>query len=161
MTKELLVMECININGWYNKVRADKNKLNGLSVSTLWALRKNMKKIAETVDSFNELKASLENELQEEFFNDEKSEEVTVKGENGEDTPARKVKDEYFNDYQKKINELNGKLNELAMTKESYDFASINMDKEIERLNVDCNLDMDDLDMLSIFEQNENEKDAE
>ena len=45
MIKELLVMECININGWYNKVRADKNKLNGLSVSTLWALRKNMKKI--------------------------------------------------------------------------------------------------------------------
>ena len=159
MTKELLVMECININGWYNKVRADKNKLKGLSVSTLWALRKNMKKIAETVDSFNELKASLENELQEEFFNDEKSEEVTVKGENGEDTPARKIKDKYFDDYQKKIDELNGKLNELAITKESYDFASIDMDKEIERLNVDCNLDMDDLDMLSIFEQNE--KDAE
>jgi len=152
MTKELLVIECININGWYNKVRADKDKLKGLSVSTLWALRKNMKKIAETVDSFNELKASLENELQEEFFNDEKSEEVTVKGENGEDTPARKIKDEYFDDYQKKIDELNGKLNELAITKESYDFASIDMNKEIERLNVDCNLDMDDLDMLSIFE---------
>ena len=159
MTKELLVIECININGWYNKVRADKNKLKGLSVSTLWALRKNMKKIAETVDSFNELKASLENELQEEFFNDEKSEEVTVKGENGEDTPARKIKDKYFDDYQKKIDEINGKLNELAITKYSYDFASIDMDKEIERLNVDCNLDMDDLDMLSIFEQNE--KDAE
>lgn len=159
MTKELLVMECININGWYNQIRADKNKLNGLSVSTLWALRKNMKKIAETVDSFNELKASLEKELQEEFFNDEKSEETVVKGENGEDTPARKVKDEYFNDYQKKINELNSKLNELAMTKESYDFSAIDMDKEVERLNIDCNLDMDDLDILSIFEQNE--KDAE
>lgn len=159
MTKELLVMECININGWYNKVRADKNKLNGLSVPTLWALRKNMKKIAETVESFNELKASLENELQEEFFNDEKSEETTVKGENGEDTPARKVKDEYFDAYQKKINELNGKLNELAITKESYEFTPIDMDKEMERLNIDCNLDIDDLDMLSIFEQNE--KDAE
>lgn len=159
MTKELLVMECININGWYNKVRADKNKLNGLSVPTLWALRKNMKKIAETVESFNELKASLENELQEEFFNDEKSEETTVKGDNGENTPARKVKDEYFNAYQSKINELNGKLNELAITKESYEFTPIDMEKEIERLNADCNLDMDDLDMLSVFEQNE--KDAE
>lgn len=159
MIKELLVMECININGWYNQIRADKNKLNGLSVSTLWALRKNMKKIAETVDSFNELKTSLENELQEEFFNDEKSEEVTVKGENGEDTPARKVKDEYFTAYQNKINELNGKLNELATTKESYEFTPIDMDKEIERLNTDCNLNMDDLDMLSVFEQNE--KDAE
>ena len=157
MTKELLVMECININGWYNKVRADKNKLNGLSVSTLWALRKNMKKITETVDSFNEFKASLENELQEEFFNDEKSEEAVVKGNNGEDTPARKVKDEFFGEYQKKINELNGKLNELALTKESYDFSAIDMDKEVERLNTDCNLDMDDLDILSIFEQNEKE----
>ena len=157
MTKELLVMECININGWYNQIRADKNKLNGLSVSTLWALRKNMKKIAETVDSFNELKSSLENELQEEFFNDEKSEETMVKNENGEDTPARKVKDEYFTEYQNKINELNGKLNELAITKESYEFTPIDMEKEIERINVDCNLDMDDLDMLSIFEQNEKE----
>ena len=157
MTKELLVMECININGWYNQIRADKNKLNGLSVSTLWALRKNMKKIAETVDSFNELKSSLENELQEEFFNDEKSEETIVKNENGEDTPARKVKDEYFTEYQNKINELNGKLNELAITKESYEFTPIDMEKEIERINVDCNLDMDDLDMLSIFEQNEKE----
>lgn len=157
MTKELLVMECININGWYNQIRADKNKLNGLSVSTLWTLRKNMKKIAETVDSFNELKSSLENELQEEFFNDEKSEETMVKNENGEDTPARKVKDEYFTEYQNKINELNGKLNELAITKESYEFTPIDMEKEIERINVDCNLDMDDLDMLSIFEQNEKE----
>lgn len=159
MTKELLVMECININGWYNNIRADKNKLNGLSVSTLWALRKNMKKIAETVNSFNELKTSLENELQEEFFNDEKSEETVVKGNNGEDTPARKVKDEYFNAYQNKINELNGKLNELAITKEKFDFTPINMEKEIERLDTDCNLNMDDLDMLSVFEQNE--KDAE
>ena len=56
MIKKLLVIECLNINDWYNKVRNDKNKLNGLSVSTLWALRKNMKKIAETVDSFNEFK---------------------------------------------------------------------------------------------------------
>ena len=159
MTKELLVMECININGWYNNIRADKNKLNGLSVYTLWALRKNMKKIAETVDSFNELKASLENELQEEFFNDEKSEETIVKGSNGEDTPARKVKDEYFDAYQNKIKELNGKLNELAITKESFEFTPINMENEIERLNTDCNLNIDDLDMLSVFEQNE--KDAE
>ena len=152
MIKELLVIECININGWYNNVRTDLNKLNGLSVATLWALRKNMKKIAETADSFNELKASLENELQEEFFNDEKSEETIVKGANGEETPARKVKDEFFDAYQNKIKELNGKLNELAVTKESFEFTPINMENEIERLNADCNLNMDDLDMLSVFE---------
>lgn len=159
MTKELLVMECININEWYNRVRVDKNKLNGLSVPTLWALRKNMKKIAETVESFNDFKVSLENELQEEFFNDEKSEETIIEGEDGKDTSARKIKDEYFSAYQNKIKELNGKLNELAITKENFEFTPINMENEIKRLNTDCNLNMDDLDMLSVFEQNE--KDAE
>lgn len=159
MTKELLVMECININEWYNRVRADKNKLNGLSVPTLWALRKNIKKIVETVESFNDFKASLENELQEEFFNNEKSEETIIKREDGEDTSARKIKDEYFNAYQNKIKELNGKLNQLAITKENFEFTPINMENEIKRLNTDCDLNMDDLDMLSVFEQNE--KDAE
>lgn len=156
MIKKLLVIECLNINDWYNKVRNDKNKLNGLSVSTLWALRKNMKKIAETVDSFNEFKSSLENELQEEFFNDEKSEEIIVKDDEGKEIPARKIKEEYFDEYQNKINELNKKLNELVLTKENYDFTPINMDEEIKKINSDCNLNMDDLDILSIFEQNEN-----
>lgn len=159
MTKELLVMECVNINEWYNQVRADKNKLNSLSVPTLWALRKNMKKIAETVESFNDFKISLENELQKEFFNDEKSEETIIKREDGENTSARKIKDEYFNAYQNKIKELNGKLNQLAITKENFEFTPINMENEIKRLNTDCDLNMDDLDMLSVFEQNE--KDAE
>ena len=158
MTKELLVMECININGWYNQIRADKNKLNGLSVKTLWALRKNMKKISEITDYFNEFKDNLENELKDEFFNDEKSEETIVKDENGQDVHAQKVKDEYLQEYQNKINELNNKLNELVMTKESLDLDPIDMDKEMDRLDIDCNLNMDDLDILSVFEQNE--KDA-
>ena len=158
MTKELLVMECININGWYNQIRADKNKLNGLSVKTLWALRKNMKKISEITDYFNEFKDNLENELKDEFFNDEKSEEAIVKDENGQDVHAQKIKDEYLQEYQNKINELNNKLNELAMTKESLDLDPIDMDKEMDRLDTDCNLNMDDLDILSVFEQNE--KDA-
>ena len=152
MTKELLVMECININGWYNQIRADKNKLNGLSVKTLWALRKNMKKISEITDYFNEFKDNLENELKDEFFNDEKSEEAIVKDENGQDVHAQKIKDEYLQEYQNKINELNNKLNELAMTKESLDLDPIDIDKEMDRLDTDCNLNMDDLDILSVFE---------
>ena len=158
MTKELLVMECVNINGWYNQVRQDKNKLNGLSVKTLWALRKNMKKISEVTDYFNEFKENLEKELRDEFFTDEKSEETIVKDENGNDTPAQKVKDEFLGDYQNKITEINGKLNELALTKEKFDFTPIDIEAEMDRLDIDCNLNMDDLDILSVFEQNE--KDA-
>ena len=158
MTKELLVMECININGWYDQVRQDKKKLNGLSVKTLWALRKNMKKIAEVADYFKEFKEGLEQEIKDDFFNSEKSEETVVKDNEGNETPAQKVKDEYLQDYQARINEINGKLNELVLTKEEFDFTPIDIESEIERLNTDCNLNMDDLDILSVFEQNE--KDA-
>lgn len=158
MTKELLVMECININGWYNQVRQDKNKLNGLSVKTLWALRKNMKKIAEIADYFKEFKEGLEQEIKDDFFNSEKSEETIVKDNEGNETPAQKVKDEYLQDYQTRINEINGKLNELVLTKEEFDFTPIDIESEVERLDTDCNLNMDDLDILSVFEQNE--KDA-
>lgn len=158
MTKELLVMECVNINSWYNQTRQDRNKLNGLSVKALWALRKNMKKISEITDSFNDFKEGLENELKEDFFNNEKSEEVTIKDENGNDTPAQKIKDEFLKEYQDKINEINHKLSELALSKEQLDFTAIDIESEIDRLGADCNLNMDDLDILSVFEQNE--KDA-
>lgn len=152
MTKELLVMECININGWYDQVRQDKNKLNGLSVKTLWALRKNMKKIAEVADYFKEFKEGLEQEIKDDFFNSEKSEETVVKDNEGNETPAQKVKDEYLQDYQTRINEINGKLNELVLTKEEFDFTPIDIESEVERLDTDCNLNMDDLDILSVFE---------
>lgn len=157
MTKEFLVLECININAWYNTIRSNK-KLNGLSVPTLWALKKNMSKINDVVTNFNEFKESLESELKENYFNDEKSETTTITNDDGTTSQVQKVKDEYINEYQEEVNRLNGKLNDLAMTKETFDFSPIDMDKEIERIGESCNLDMDDLDMLSAFE--DDEKDA-
>lgn len=157
MTKEFLVLECININAWYNTIRNNK-KLNGLSVPTLWALKKNMSKINDVVTNFNEFKESLESELKENYFNDEKSETTTITNDDGTTSQVQKVKDEYINEYQEEVNRLNGKLNDLAMTKETFDFSPIDMDKEIERIGESCNLDMDDLDMLSAFE--DDEKDA-
>ncbi len=157
MTKEFLVLECININAWYNTIRSNK-KLNGLSVPTLWALKKNMSKINDVVTNFNEFKESLESELKENYFNDEKSETTTITNDDGTTSQVQKVKDEYINEYQEEVNRLNGKLNDLAMTKETFDFSPIDMDKEIERIGESCSLDMDDLDMLSAFE--DDEKDA-
>ena len=133
MTKEFLVLECININAWYNTIRSNK-KLNGLSVPTLWALKKNMSKINDVVTNFNEFKESLESELKENYFNDEKSETTTITNDDGTTSQVQKVKDEYINEYQEEVNRLNGKLNDLAMTKETFDFSPIDMDKEIARL---------------------------
>lgn len=157
MTKEFLVLECININAWYNTIRNNK-KLNGLSVPTLWALKKNMSKINDVVTNFNEFKESLESELKENYFNDEKSETTIITNDDGTTSQVQKVKNEYINEYQEEVRRLNGKLNDLAMTKETFDFSPIDMDKEIERIGESCSLDMDDLDMLSAFE--DDEKDA-
>ena len=122
MTKEFLVLECININAWYNTIRNNK-KLNGLSVPTLWALKKNMSKINDVVTNFNEFKESLESELKENYFNDEKSETTIITNDDGTTSQVQKVKNEYINEYQKEVSRLNGKLNDLAMTKETFDFS--------------------------------------
>ena len=151
MNKKFKVIECIGISEWYNKVRQEK-KLEGLTVSTLWSLRKNMKPILEVVDSFNQFKTNLEDELKAEYFNEEKSEETTIKNENNQDVSVRQVKEEYLPAYQEKVQQINEKLKELIDTVESFTFSPIDIEKEVERLGSGCTLDMDDLDILSIFE---------
>jgi len=65
MIKKFLVIDCLNIDNWYNQVRQDKQKLQGLSVQTLWKIRKNMKKISEIANDFIDFKTNLENEVRD------------------------------------------------------------------------------------------------
>lgn len=152
MEKELTVFDCLNINEWYNIARKEK-RLNSLSVGTLWAIRKNIKKIEDVAKNFSEFRDNLEQELRDAFYNDEKSEDAVIEDENGENVSVRRVKKEYLEEYQNKLAETNNKLDNLAMTKEKFDFAIINMDEEIERIGSECSLNIDDLDILSIFEE--------
>ena len=156
MTKNFKIIECLGIKDWYDNARQGK-KLNNLTVSTLWTLRKNMKLIIEAVDNFNEFKTNLEDEIKNKYFNDEKSQDAVVKDENDQDINVRRVKDEFLPEYQKDIEEINKKLNQLVGTEETFNFIPINMEAEIEKLGDSCALDIDDLDILSIFEE-ENEE---
>lgn len=152
MVKKLRVIECIGVKQWYDQARAEK-KFDNLTVSTLWALRKNIKPITDIVNNFNEFKAGLEEELQAEYFTEEKSQVTTIKNQNGQDVSVRKVKDEFLSEYQEKVTEINEKLKEVVNNVEELTFSSIDMNKEIERLGSSCALNMDDLDILSIFEE--------
>ena len=152
MVKKLRVIECIGVKQWYDQVRAEK-KIDNLTVSTLWALRKNMKLITDIVNNFNEFKSGLEEQLQAEYFTEEKSQITTIQDQNGEDVSVRKVKDEFLSEYQEKVVEINEKLKEVVNNIEELTFSSIDMNKEIERLGSSCALNMDDLDILSIFEE--------
>ena len=75
-----------------------------------------------------------------------------MKNENGEDVSIKKIKKEYMEEYQSKVEEINDKLRTLAYTDESLTFSPIDMEQEVERIGEECVLDMDDLDILSIFE---------
>lgn len=152
MKKELTVFDCLNINEWYGIARKEK-RLNSLSVGALWAIRKNMQKIEDIAKNFNEFKNGLEEELKDNFYNDEKSEDAVIEDENGENVSVRRVKKDYIEEYQNKLTEVNNKLDNLAMTKEELEFSAINMDEEIERIGSECSLNIDDLDILSIFEE--------
>ena len=152
MVKKLRVIECIGVKQWYDQARVEK-KFDNLTVSTLWALRKNIKPIIDIVNNFNDFKSGLEEELQAEYFTEEKSQVVTIKNQNGQDVPARKVKDEFLPEYQEKVIEINEKLKEIVDNIEQFSFSAIDINKEIERLGSSCVLNMDDLDILSIFEE--------
>lgn len=152
MVKKLRVIECIGVKQWYDQARIEK-KFDNLTVSTLWALRKNVKLITDIVNNFNEFKSGLEEGLQTEYFTEEKSQVTTIKDQNGQDVPVRKVKDEFLSEYQEKVTEINEKLKEVVNNVEEFTFSPIDMNKEIERLGSSCALNMDDLDILSIFEE--------
>lgn len=152
--KELMVAECVNVSAWYRKVRENSTKLNGLSVKTLWSLKKNMKKIDEISNNFTEFRNSLEDKLKADYFNDEKSEPSKFLNENGQEVEGLKVKDEYLNEYQEELNSLNNQINDLLISKEEIVLNAIDIESEIENMS-SSEITMDDLDMLSVFENEE------
>lgn len=154
--KELMVVECVNISAWYKGIK-DTTKLNGLSVKALWALRKNMKKIDDIAVNFEEFRNGLEEKIRTDYFNDEKSEPSKFKNENGEEVEGLKVKAEYLEDYQKELSDLNGQINNLLMSKEEVVLNVIDIEKEIENMD-STEITIDDLDVLSVFEKEENEE---
>lgn len=152
--KELMVAECVNVSAWYKNVRENSTKLNGLSVKTLWSLKKNMKKIDEISNNFTEFRNSLEDKLKADYFNDEKSEPSKFLNENGQEVEGLKVKDEYLNEYQEELNSLNNQINDLLISKEEIVLNAIDIESEIENMS-SSEITMDDLDMLSVFENEE------
>ena len=153
--RDLMVVECVNISAWYKKVREDSNKFNGFSVQTLWALKKNMKKIDEIANNFEEFKSGLEDKLKEDYFNEEKSEPNKFVDQNGQEVEGRKIKEDFIEEYQTEVNKLNTQINEVLYSKETLNLNEINIDNEIENMGNNTNITIDDLDILSAFENEE------
>ena len=81
-----------------------------------------------------------------------------IKDEEGNEItePMRKIKDEYMEEYQKTVGELNGKLNEIAYEDNEVDIATIDFDTFIDGLPDESKIDFDDITMLSFMDTTTN-----
>lgn len=155
--KEFTIFEIDNVVRYYKKVRENektKNKYSVFSIATQYNIKKNMDIMAKAVESFSEFRDEKEQEFHKSYFNEEKSFETMVKQiENGIETevPGRQIKDEYIDEFKMDQVEMRMEILKLASEKVTLDLYPIDLDEEIPKLDKDVDIDMDDLDFLSIF----------
>ena len=164
MKKELYLIEAQNICGFYNQEK--DNHLKELPIKIQWAILSAVKQLQPKVQEFEEFRNKLTNDLQQEYFSDEsnKCEETQVPqtDENGENViddtgavvmqDARKIKDEFMEEYQAKVNELNAELQNLMIEKTEYEFKGFDLDKVVEGLPDDTKITIDDINMISFLD---------
>ena len=150
MNKEFYNIEVINLLPAINKVLGDKEKTKDMPIKFRWALKKNLQAFSSTVNSFNEFKQELVDELQNEYFNDEKSHEETMETEEGTQE-FRKINDEYMEEYRTKVDELNDKLRELLGEKNEYEIHTYDIDDLVANLPNDTALEFDDIELFGFM----------
>lgn len=165
--KELYLLEMQNIVAFFNKEK--DGHLKDLPIKDQWKLLSAIKQIQPKVQEFEEFRNKLNDDLQKEYFGEEseKSEETQIPqtDENGENIldadgnvvmqDARKVKDEYIDEFQTKVNSLNEELQKLLVEKTEFEFKGFNLDEIVENLPNDSKITLDDINMISFLDESE------
>ena len=172
INRTLMLVEAQNIVNWFNDFNGEK--INELPIKVQWNILSGVKELQPVVTKFEDFRNGLIQNLQNEYFgSDEKSEvfEQERKNENGdiiygEDgnpimEELRKVKDEFVDEYQNRINELNNEIGKLLIDKTTYKFKEINIDDVVDRLSDDTKINLDDINMMSFIDVNSADKESE
>lgn len=166
MKKIFKNIEVLNIVAYVNKM--SKEKADELPLKFRWNLKKNMDKLRPIAESYETFRNERIQELQREWFNEEKSEEFMqtkidesgnpiIDADGNEVTePMRKIKDEFLEDYRKVVDELNSKLNEIAYEDNEVEIATVDFDAFIDNLSDESKIDFDDVTMLSFMDTTTN-----
>lgn len=166
-TKSYMLAELINICSYYNQVK--DTKLANLPIKIQWTILSAIKLFNPAVQAFEEFRDKLINDLRAEYFGDQKSEvaEVPQTDENGNQVldedgnpilqEGRRVKPEFMDDYNKRIEELNNEINQLLIEKTEYTFKGFSLDEFVENLPEDTDLTLDDINILSFLDVTESE----
>lgn len=149
ITKAIPVIAAVNEVAWYAQ---EKDNLGALSVKARWNLKKNIKELEGIATQYREFRNTLEDELRAKYSNDDMSTESEIDDGNGNMVPGRTVKDEYLDDFHKDTAEMQRKLDELLYDNEDVALYEIDMDAEVERMPDDAQISDAALDMLSLFD---------
>ena len=158
--KTLMLVDAQDIVEWFRDFREERIK--ELPIKIQWAILFNVKELQPIVQKFEEFKDSVSQNLQNEYFgNDEKSvpfqrEKVNENGDiifddNGNPVmeDLRKIKDEYIDEYQNKINDINDEIRALLLEKTTYKLKGIDVDKLVDLLNDNSSITLKDIDIMS------------
>ena len=170
--KTFTTLEAINVTSYLNS-NIKEEQVKELPTKFRWNLKKNLDKLIPIGKSFEEFRDNLVKELHADYFNDEKSYEYaeTKKDENGnpvlkedgteETQQMRKVKDEYIDEYEASVRELNEKLQEILAEKNDVEISCVDFDAFVDGLKDDTSIDFDCLNILSFMDEHTNVKEAE
>lgn len=147
--------QIFEVVGWYNN-DFKKNKRNEvLPLKLQLDLQRNIGSLIEAAQSYEKVCKQLVMNVQKEYFTEEKTigKKKIQKDENGEEKEVFEhiLKDEYKEEYNEKINDINEKIQELGKEGEVYTLRVFDLDTF-----VDSNppLTVDDLYMLTFMDEN-------
>lgn len=171
MKKIFKNIEILNIVAYVNQM--PKEKADALPLKFRWNLKKNMDKLRPIAERYDNFRNEFVQDLQKEWFTDEKAEEFEQPKVDGQGNPVldadgkeemetmKKIKDEYISDYRKAVEELNVKLSEIALEENEVDLCTVDFDAFVDSLPEDSMIDFDDITMLSFQDTTTNVKEAE
>ncbi len=154
MKKTIINIAAVNVISWYNN-DATQTKLKKLPLKMQWTMRKNMKALEPLAKEFGDFRDELIQKRNEEWFveGNGKCEKVTRKDENGVDQELLQILPECQDEFAEYEQELNVQLSEIAAEENTVEITPIDLEQFVDVADeYNTGIDMDDLDIISVFE---------
>ena len=158
MKKNLYVLEAVNCVAFYNQLVNNKETMNKLPLKIKWALKRAIEKINVDAKAYEEFRDAELQKIRDVYFDETHADKTMVPELDEAGNPAvddegneimkegLQVKDEYLEEYQKAIEELNARLNDILKEQNTYEYNGINIDDYID--TIDESIGFDTLDMI-------------
>ena len=158
MKKNLYVVEAVNCVAFYNRLVNDKETMDKLPLKIKWNLKRAIEKMSGDAKAYEEFRDAELQKIRDTYFDeahanktmlpelDEAGNPVVDDDGNEVMKDGLQVKDEYLEEYQKAITDLNARLDEILKEQNTYEYNGVNIDDYID--TIDESIGFDTLNMI-------------